>query len=77
MAATALTEPDGKAKPRVTYDAAAPAYSIKEAAVIFGVCRATVNNHMRRGTLPWSKVGGRTLVGGEGLRALLPTATAR
>lgn len=76
-AATALTEPDSKAKPRVIYDAAAPAYSVKEAAAILGVCRATVNNHMRRGTLPWSKVGGRTLVGGEGLRALIPTALVK
>ena len=75
--ATALTQPEVKTKPRINFDTTAPAYSIKDAAMILGVCRATVNNHIRRGTLPWSKVGGRTLVGGEGVRALLPIGIAK
>lgn len=70
-------EPVACAKPDVTYDATAPAYSINEAAKILNVCRATINNHIRKGKLPWSKVGGRTLVGGDGVRALLPSVIGK
>lgn len=45
------------------------AYSVEEAAQALGVSRPTVYTLMKRDDFPAFKVGGRTLISAEGLRA--------
>lgn len=53
------------------------AYSTAEAAEVLGVSRPTVYTLMRRADFPAFKVGSRTLVSAEGLRAWVQAQVER
>lgn len=53
------------------------AYSSTEAAQVLGVSRPTVYQLMKRDDFPVFKVGTRTLVSAEGLRAWVQAQTER
>lgn len=47
------------------------AYSIKEAVEVSSISRGTIYNHIAAGRLPTRKIGGRTLIPADALRAFI------
>lgn len=63
--------PQSECSPRPTLDADAMAISVAQAATALGVCRSTVYNMIDRGDLVAKKIGARTLITTESIRAFL------
>lgn len=47
------------------------AYSVKEVSEVLGMSEATVNLHIKEGTIPSVKIGGRRLIRRDVLDAIL------